>query len=392
MSSTKAGPDLIQPAVVSGGEAKVAYLVPWGEGTAVRFLANALREGLAIKSSDEAFTNQGNRYASGTLIIDVADNGDSVHDTVLRIMKKSGADVVAVDDSWVTDGLSFGSSLVVRHNRPDVAIAWDLPTKTYSAGNTRFVIECQYDFPVTPIRTRRIATADLSEYEVLILPETWGAGYGPVLGEAGTQNLKDWVSNGGVLIALGNANRYVADANIDLSSIRRENAVIENDDENGEGESGNEVEEELAATVEGSYLSSDAEYETAITPETKDPDSVSGILVRAEVDTDHWLGAGVASTPNVLVRGSDIYTPIRLDTGTNVARFSSADKLLASGYIWEENRKQLAYKPFAVVQPVDRGFVIAFTQDPNIRAYLDGLNVIFMNAIFRGAAHARPMH
>ncbi len=39
-----------------------------------------------------------------------------------------------------------------------------------------------------------------------------------------------------------------------------------------------------------------------------------------------------------------------------------------------------------------RGFVIAFTQDPTIRAYLDGLNVIFANAIFRGAAHARPMH
>jgi len=392
VNSTRAGPDLIQPAVLSGGEAKVAYLVPWGEGTAVRFLANALREGLAIKSSDEAFTNQGNRYASGTLIIDVADNGDSVHGTVRRVMEKSGADVVAVDDSWVTDGPSFGSSLVVRHNKPDVAIAWDLPTNTYSAGNTRFVIERQYDFPVTPIRTRRIATADLSEYEVLILPETWGAGYGPVLGEAGTQNLKDWVSNGGVLIALGNANRYVADANIDLSSIRRENAVIENNDENAEGESENEVEEELEVTVEGSYLSSDTEYETAITPETKDPDSVSGILVRAEVDTDHWLAAGVASTLNVLVRGSDIYTPIRLDSGTNVARFSSADQLLLSGYIWEENRRQLAYKPFAVVQPVDRGFVITFTQDPNIRAYLDGLNVIFMNAIFRGAAHARPMH
>ena len=37
------------------------------------------------------------------------------------------------------------------------------------------------------------------------------------------------------------------------------------------------------------------------------------------------------------------------------------------------------------------GFVIAFTQDPNVRAYLDGLNVLFMNAIFRGSAHARPV-
>jgi len=100
----------------------------------------------------------------------------------------------------------------------------------------------------------------------------------------------------------------------------------------------------------------------------------------------------VAPTLNILARDTDIYTPIRHDSGVNVARFASPDSLLASGYMWEENRKQMAYKPFAVVQPSGRGFVIAFTQDPTIRAYLDGLNVIFMNAIFRGAAHARPLH
>lgn len=400
VSSTPAGPALVQPAVVSGGEAGVAYLVPWGEATAVRFLTNALRADLIVKSSDKAFTLQGNRYAAGTLIIDVADNGDSVHNAVRRIADKSGANVVGVDDSWVSDGPSFGSNKVVRHNAPDIAIAWDRPTHAYSAGNTRFVIERQFDYPVTPIRTRRIATADLSEYEVLILPETSGVilpetsggYYGSVLGEAGTQNLKDWISKGGVLIALGNANRYLADANIGISSIRRENAVVEDDENNGNKSDKSSDEEALQATVAGSYLDSDSAYQQAILAEKKAPDPMGGVLVRAEVDPDHWLGAGVASSLNVMVRGSDIYTPIRLDSGVNVARFGAADHLLASGHIWEENRKQLAYKPFVVVQPEGRGFVIAFTHDPNMRAFLDGLNVIFMNAIFRGAAHARPMH
>jgi hypothetical protein len=80
-----------------------------------------------------------------------------------------------------------------------------------------------------------------------------------------------------------------------------------------------------------------------------------------------------------------------IDNGINVARFAGPDELLASGYIWDENRRQLAYKPFVVAQPRGRGFVIGFTQDPNVRAYLDGLNVIFMNAIFRSSAHARPL-
>ena len=139
------------------------------------------------------------------------------------------------------------------------------------------------------------------------------------------------------------------------------------------------------------YVASDDEYQALITAEKGSPDSVAGVLVRASVDPDHWLGAGAASTLNVLTRGPDIYTPIRLDKGVNVAVFKSADELLASGYLWEQNRRQLAYKPFAVAQPTGRGFVIGFTQDPNVRAYLDGLNVIFMNAIMRGSAHARPV-
>jgi hypothetical protein len=252
------------------------------------------------------------------------------------------------------------------------------------------VIERQLDYPVTAIRTKRIATADLSNFEVLILPETYGEGYGGVLGEAGTENLRDWVEKGGVLIALGSANRYLADANVDLLSIRRENAVVEEGDEDSESSGGDE--EEPEATVAGRNLTSLTDYEKSIAPESALPDSLAGALLRADVAPEHWLAAGVAPSLNVLARDTDIYTPIRLDSGVNVARFASADNLLASGYIWEENRKQLAFKPFAVVQPTARGFVIGFTQDPTVRAYLDGLNVIFMNAIFRGSAHARPMH
>ncbi len=396
VSTSPVGPQTQLPGSVSGGQASVAYLVPWGEATAIRFLANALREGLVINSTDKAFTHDGNRYSSGTLIVTVADNDASVHASVRNLATRTGALVVSADDSWVTDGPNFGSFNVVRHNLPKVAIAWDRPTSSYSAGNTRFVIEQQFDFPVTPIRTRQIASADLSNYDVLILPEAFGAGYAAELGDAGTANLNDWVSRGGVLIGVGNANRYLADANIDIASIRRENAVVEEDDENGSsgsnGGNGGNGDEPVDATVEGSYLTSADDYQAAIAAEKAEPDTIGGVLVRADVDPDHWLGAGVSATLNVLVRGSDIYTPIQLDSGVNVARFQAADDLLASGYIWEENRKQLAFKPFVVAQAQGRGFVISFTQDPNVRAYLDGLNVIFANAIFRGAAHARPMH
>jgi len=387
-SMVAASGDLVQPGTVSGGSGSVAYLVPWGTAASVRMLTNALRQGLKVKSSDLAFTHMGQRYPSGTLIIDVADNSGSLKATIAELAASTGANVVAVDDSWVTDGPNFGSGNVVRFSTPKVAMAWDSPTASYVAGNTRFVIERQFDFPVTAIRTSRIGSSDLSRYHVLILPEQRGSGYADVLGEGGIENLKDWVTKGGVLIGIGSANRFLADPKVDLLAIRREDAVVESDEEGGNG---NGDGEEEAATVEGRYITEESEYSDLIIPQKDSPDSVAGVLVRADVDPDHWLGAGVASPLNVLIRGGDIYTPITMDKGANVARFQGAEELLASGYIWEQNRKQLAYKPFVVAQRSGRGYVIGFTQDPNVRAYLDGLNVIFMNAIFRGAAHARPI-
>ena len=379
------GTDLVQPGSISGGQASVAYLVPWGSAPAVRFLAGALRAGLSVKSNDKAFTNIEAEYPAGTLILDVTDNPPDIHIIVESLAAQTGANVVSVNDSWVTDGPSFGSANVVRFNIPKIAMAWDRPTVSYSAGNTRFVIERQFDFPVTPIRVNQLRTADLSRYQVLILPLTSGAGYKAALGESGVDNLKGWVERGGVLISLGNATRFLADPDVDLIAIRREKAVVEVEEDEKDDEDSEK------ATVDGQYLTELEEYEEQIVPLDDDPDAVAGVLVRADVDQEHWLTAGVAPVVNVLVRGTDVYTPIRLNDGFNVARFQGPDDLLASGYIWEENRRQLAYKPFLVSQSQGVGQVIAFTQDPTVRAYMDGLNVMLMNAIFRGAAHARPV-
>ena len=368
---------------VEGDRASVAYLVPWGTGPATRFLSAALQADLEVSSADAPFVIADQKFPGGSLIVPVLDNPEDLHERVSALAEKTGARVVATDTSWVTEGPSFGSERVVRLSAPRVAIAWDEPTRAYSAGNARFVIEQQFDYPVTAIRTADLADADLANYQVLVLPETDAGDYLAVLGEQGRDNLRGWVERGGVLVTLGNATRLVADPAAELLAIQREYAAVPPVDDE-------DTVPDDAATVPGTQLDATSYAET-IRPREADPESLGGALLRARVDPDHWLGAGVARELNVLARGSDIYTPIRLDEGTNVARFAGPDELLASGYVWEANRAQLAYKPFVVAQPRGAGFVIAFTQDPTVRAYLDGLNTLFMNAIFRAAAHARPV-
>lgn len=373
------GEEYYAPGVVSNPGATVAFIVPWGQSTSSRFLSHALRGGLVVKSADMSFVNLDREYPAGSLIIEVQANESGLAGKLKNIAAMTGAEVVGVNDSWVSDGPSFGSGNTKRIHAPKVAILWDAPTANYSAGNTRFVIERQFDYPVSAIRVGDIAGADLNAFNVLIIPEVRGS-YQATFGDSGTANIKEWVNEGGTLIALGTGMRYVTDPEVDIMSSRREYAHREE----------NKIVGDDAARAEGGLLDNLEDYNGAIEDQNASPDVVPGVMLRAKVDLEHWLTAGSAETLNVLYRGSDIYTPATIDNGRNVVNYMGADDILASGYLWEENRAQLAHKPFVISEPKGRGQVIGFTSDPTVRAYLDGLNLMLINAIFRGSSHSQP--
>jgi hypothetical protein len=377
-----------QPAgELDGSDPQVAWLAAGGSSATARLLAAALRADLVVRSNEEPFVHDGREYPSGTLIFTVAGNPDDL-DAVLEDMAAStGADLVAVDDGWITEGPNFGSNNVRTLIRPRVALAWDRPTDSYAPGAVRFVLERQFGFPVVPIRTHTLKNADLGRFDVVILPDDsgrWGGGYAGVLGEAGRDHLAGWVDDGGVLVTMAGGTEWAAHPDVDLLAIRAENQppgeAEESEDERAEG-----------ARVPGTLIESSEDYERLVDPDAEAPDPVAGVLIRAAVDPDHWLSAGVAETVNVLVRGDRVFRPMPRDAGRTVARFTGADELLAAGVLWEENRRQLAFKPFVVTQRHGRGLVIGFTEDPAVRAYLDGLNQLLVNAVLRAPAYSAKL-
>ena len=294
---------------------------------------------------------------------------------VSQLAQVSGAEVVATDTSYSEEGVSFGSRSVMALPAPRIALAWDDPTVSYSAGNTRFVLERQFGYPVEPVRVEHIASDELDRFDVLILPD--GGNYAGVLGARGVERLKNWVERGGVLVAMSGGMRFAASDAVGLLPTDLEllaGGKEANDDDEGD-------------VVGGTILADQEAYQQAILPEAPRPDSLPGVLLRTRTTQDTWLSAGVTEGVAFMVDGRDVYRPLTLDEGWNALYFEAPENLGAGGHLWAENRQQWAFKPAVVQANYGDGLVIGFVADPTFRAALDGANVVFLNAVLRGPGH-----
>jgi hypothetical protein len=382
---------LYEPRGSVSGQAKLAYLIPWGTQASGRFLTGALRAGLKVLSVNKQFAQNGHAFPSGTLVVLVKDNGETVHAAVEHLARISGAEAIATDTGWTDSGINFGSSNTLRLKKPVIAMLWDYPASSASAGNARYVLERQFNYPVTVVRSQIFSSADLNQFNVIILPD---GRYGSLLSGAFGERLDTWVHNGGTLIAIGGAMTALANPTTGLLAIQQEGLASDpaTSAESAKASAGASAAPSTGSTpgpAPGKIFAKPDDLRNAIQPEHPMPDSVAGVLARANVDPETWLTAGVSPVLHLMLNGSLIFSPIRIDHGVNAVTFAGPDELVESGYLWEENRKQLAYKPAVVVQNESRGWVVGFVTDPTFRGFMDGQNVLFLNAVFRAPGGAR---
>jgi hypothetical protein len=354
-----------QPRAATLPPAKVAYLLPWGTNAAAA-VAEALREGIRVRSAGGDFVLGGRSYGVGTAIVRVAENGPDLREKLGRIAASAGAEVVPVDDSYVRDGTSLGSGSARALREPRVLLVWDEPGSSLSAGWARYVLERRYGQRTTAVRTAALGRTVLSDYDVIVFPS---GNYGSAVSKGLVDRLQQWIRDGGTLITLGESTRWAARESVGLLATRTERR--------GGRPEGSEPPDPETPEQPIDYLD-------AIEPPDEAPDPVPGAILKAILDTDHWLAAGTDGELGVFVESDLVLSPITLDNGENVGRFAGVDDLVMSGVVWDDARPQLASKAYLVHQPVGRGQIVAFSEDPNYRAYTEGTMLLFMNAVLLG--------
>ena len=153
--------------------------------------------------------------------------------------------------------------------------------------------------------------------------------FAAIAGDA-LRRLKDWISAGGTLITIAEASRWAARENVGLlgttTELRGGKPDVEAAEKPGDKKDG---------------AAQPIDLDKAILPERERPDALPGALLRAALDTEHWLAAGTDGEIQVMVEGSRTSPPIKLDKGRNVGVYGKADSVVASGMVWEDLRPSM---------------------------------------------------
>jgi len=360
--------------------ARFGYAVPWTDAGQAALVAELLRHDIPMRTTDAEFTIGSRVFPAGSVVIPRHGAPADLDFTLTRLARELGADVFGMETSWVDDGPNPGSANFHAMVAPRIAMAWADGTSPTSAGATRYVLEQRYGMPVTVIRTSALASADLSLFDVVILPEQGYPNYTSLLGERGGEVLTRFVREGGTLVGLGDATRWLSEPDRGFLPLQRERAAGSPRDANPD-----------TPVVDGVVLSDDAEREAREQETGAMPESSPGALVQVIANPDAWMGYGYEDGASALVTGPDIYAPVPRDEAVTAVRFAPAEDLLTGGYLWAEYAEQLAQKPFVVSRRIGRGHVVTFTQSPTTRAYLEGLDLMLLNAVLLGPAHSRVM-
>ncbi len=350
--------------------AGVGYLLPWGSATA-NVVIEALQAGISVRTNDLGFTLGGRAYPPGTAIVRTSDNAADLPTSLGSIVVRHGAEAVAIDSAFTEAGSSLGSGTVVKLKAPRVLLAWDAPTSSLSAGWARYVIERRFGQPVSAVRVASFGRIDVRDFDVVVLP----SGNYTIAGDT-LRRLKDWVSAGGTLITIAEASRWAAREATGLLETRMELRDGRPDVEPGDKDAKKDEKPPIPF-----------DFEKAIQPVRERPENTPGAMLRVTVDREHWLSAGLDGEIQVLQEGSRVLRPITLDKGTNVGVFEKRDRLVAGGLMWPDAQDLVAQKAFLVHQPMGQGHIVAFTEDPNYRAFTEATELLFINAVILAPVH-----
>jgi len=345
----------------SGGSGRpgYAYLLDGRQALAVAAARGLREDGYRVWISTSILRFGGRDYTSGTVVVPVRENPETVHEAVEEIAGRLHLEVRGEDAGLADPGFpSMGSASFVGLEPTAIAMVAEEPVDAYSFGWSWFTLERQYGVPVTVLRAGSLAGTPLGRFQVLVLPDLAPEAFARLVGEDGLERIRRWVRDGGTLVTMGGATE-LARGELELIGLRS-----------------------LYETPEGEELARAFLSETYLPIELAGPEyDPSGL------DQGDWLLSGYqGSRLHALVSSNRHYVATE-GRGEVLASYAELppERVQAAGG-WIPTAERFAGGVYLYHERVERGRVVAFAEDPNFRAQARGTDRLFLNAVLVSAS------
>jgi hypothetical protein len=326
--------------------AAYGYLVDGLEANVYRFVGRLLERDLNFSVVDSEITVGEKRFPRGSIVILKGNNGAAVDGVLEEEAKRVPVAVVPLQSGWL-GGTAFGSDKLRHVRDPKIALVGGPGSDPTSYGMLWHTFEVDTPLPHSRLNVESVRSVDLEKFEVLVFPD---GNYADRLGKSGMEKIRQWVRDGGTLVAVKGAAAFLREKDIELSKLKPWEAAKKKDDESEE------------------------------TPEQRYNDyRIPGAAFRTSMNTRSFLTFGLPRPPHVLVEGSGALLPLahRVD---NVITIESKDPLV-SGVAWPESIDRVKGSVYVAAEKAGRGQVITFADDPNFRLFWRGTLPVFLNAV-----------
>ena len=352
---------MTHPNGVMNKNAGYAYVINWEQRNAPKALAQLWKHGYKVRSSEKGFSKDGDEYSRGSLVVLLGRNlhkAESIHEDMQTIAEYADVQVAGFNTGRMDTGSDLGSPSMQPIAKPKVAMMMDSGFSSYTAGQIWFLFDQWTEFGIDRIRSGSLGRIDLNEYDVIIMPN--GFGLNGLFNESGRDRLKDWVSNGGTLVATESSAGWLTK---DQSGITpAELYEVEKDDEE------------------------DKRIDPAAYTKYKDQEDSSGLkripgsAFKAMIDNTHPLAFGMKDKLYSLKFSTNALKPNPAFSSVGYY-VKDADEVLASGYASDENKENAAGMTFAAVHGMGSGNVVFLMDNTQYRMFWVGPARLLQNAV-----------
>ncbi|MEW7292684.1 M14 family metallopeptidase [Aquimarina sp. 2304DJ70-9] len=327
------------------------YITKWNSLDDATFMADLLKHNIRVRFSEKNFSNNGDRFKKGSLIITKSDNrkNKDYDKIVTELANKHRRKLYPAPSSFATSGVDFGSPDVKLINNQRIAVLKGNYTSSLSYGEIWHFFEQQLKFPITSINSNYFEKVDLENYDVLIIPNGY---YDGQIKEETLKTLKNWIQKGGKIIAIANALQIFA--NKDGFELKK-----------------NEPEEKKKDSIGNRTPYDQRERESV-------KDFITGSIFKTKVDASHPMAFGYDDTYFSLKLGSDAYK--LLQNGYNIAYIEEPQNV--SGFAGKEALKGLNNSLVFGEINIGNGSIIYMVDNPLFRSFWQNGKLFFANAIF----------